>query len=675
MTCEPRFSVALVAPPWQISSLPSIQIATLASVLRQHGIETTAWYLTVEWIALLRSVLEPRLTLREYDDFVTDPRDEGLAEWVFKPPCDGTPNGLEMDPSYRAHLLGAGVSEAKITRAQLWRGIAATAVGHWAKKVLCSRPSLVGLSTTFSQTWACLALARAIKAQAPETRLILGGANCEGPMGSALLELEPTLDGVVQGEGERAILDICRATDDGFPIEGIPGVLARTSQPRAATGGISRTIVMDSIPPPDYSDYFASLGQEGLLAQVRREMALPIESSRGCWWGVKSHCTFCGLNGERLAFRSKSPERLVSEMHYLSSRHGVDRFYFVDNIMDPNYLRTFLPMLKAADWDPSLFFETKANLTWEQVEVMADAGIRVVQPGIESLSTSILRLMRKGVTALQNIALLKWAAAYAVYVRWNIIIGTPGEPPEEYARMERVAPRLVHLAPPTISRLQLHRFSPYHAHPSSFGIEVQGPSDYYRFIYGHRLELVERLAYSFKFSYVDDRVNPDSYAAGLVAAVEKWNANASSTYRGLTYVEGPDYVRISDCRQPTGLVEHIFRGDDARMYLLCDEGTNVERVRDCFVQTGRRPPAIGQCLRFLEECVANGVMYSEEDTFLSLALPARPHDVRMRSGARHGATVARSGVPSSLPRLRQLRLCGVAEPGPEIQAGAHGLRT
>ena len=35
------------------------------------------------------------------------------------------------------------------------------------------------------------------------------------------------------------------------------------------------------------------------------------ETARGCWWGERQHCTFCGLNGATMAFRSKTPERVL----------------------------------------------------------------------------------------------------------------------------------------------------------------------------------------------------------------------------------------------------------------------------------------------------------------------------------------------------------------------------
>ena len=80
---------------------------------------------------------------------------------------------------------------------------------------------------------------------------------------------------------------------------------------------------------------------------LRHQTWLPAQSARGCWWGERRHCTFCGLNGSTMAYRSKSPDRLRRELAELSARRGTLRFYFVDNILDRRYIEEFLPALHA----------------------------------------------------------------------------------------------------------------------------------------------------------------------------------------------------------------------------------------------------------------------------------------------------------------------------------------
>ena len=160
------------------------------------------------------------------------------------------------------------------------------------------------------------------------------------------------------------------------------------------------------------------------------------------------HCTFCGLNGQTMTFRSKSSRRAMEELTCLSERHPGSRVELTDNILDIGYFKDFLPALAARPEGPRLFYEVKANLKKEQLKMLRAARVMRIQPGIESLSDPVLKLMRKGVTALQNIQLLKWCKELGVQPGWNLIWGFPGEPPDEYVRMARLVPLLTHLRPP-----------------------------------------------------------------------------------------------------------------------------------------------------------------------------------------------------------------------------------
>jgi len=53
----------------------------------------------------------------------------------------------------------------------------------------------------------------------------------------------------------------------------------------------------------------------------------------------------------------------------------------------------------------SIFYEVKADIKDWEMEILARAGVTQIQPGIEALSTSTLKLMGKGTTSFQNVAL------------------------------------------------------------------------------------------------------------------------------------------------------------------------------------------------------------------------------------------------------------------------------
>src|SRR5207248_10721551 len=124
-------------------------------------------------------------------------------------------------------------------------------------------------------------------------------------------------------------------------------------------------------PLPDFDDYFLALGAFAERHLV--EPGLLAETSRGCWWGMINHCTFCGLNGGGMTYRSKSPARPVEEFRTLSEEYRLKRFLVGDNILDQKYYRDVLPALAALPEKLELFYEITANVTFEQLERLRHA--------------------------------------------------------------------------------------------------------------------------------------------------------------------------------------------------------------------------------------------------------------------------------------------------------------
>jgi ribosomal peptide maturation radical SAM protein 1 len=380
---------------------------------------------------------------------------------------------------------------------------------------------------------------------------------------------------------------------------------------------------MDEIPTPDFDEYFERLAKTSFNTELAGEVRLPYESARGCWWGAKSHCTFCGLNGTSMAFRSKAPGRVVEELTTLARRHGRLDFQVVDNILDLRYFRDVLPRLREAGYDLDLFYETKANLRREQVRLLREAGVSVIQPGIESLSTPILKLMRKGVTAFQNIRLLKWCAEYGISACWNLIYGFPGEPAGEYVRMAELIPSLTHLGPPTsLCPLALERFSPYHERPRELGVEVLGPSPWYRYVHDTDEATLSDLAYAFEYRHLDGR-DPSAYVAPLRERVETWSGAWSAGRPTLRYRRGPGFLVIRDRRPGCEAADYSFDDREARIYLACEDGATAEQACQALQAAAATDIDADDVAHFLDEMVELRLAYQEGGRYLALGLPAR----------------------------------------------------
>ncbi len=624
MTREPRIS--LVSMPWAAVDAPSIQIGVLTRVLRRAGFNVTPHSLFVDAASFFAErPAHTRVDIDDYERIANRWWTVGLGDWIFRVPPLCEPS-QERDERYRELLASRGVPDEIVEAAERMRAAARDFLEHCVDEVMAARPAVVGFSTTFAQNVASLAMAAMLKRREPGLAIVFGGSNCDGPMGAALHRLFPWIDFVVRGEGEHTFPALCREVISGAAITPRPGLCFRSDGRSIATapesGGMTAA---EDLCAPDYDEYFDRLRRSRWGRMILARVRVPVETARGCWWGEKHHCTFCGLNGMSMKFRSKPAHQAFREIIGLASRHGRLDFEVVDNIMDSSYVRSLVPMLAQArrrGLDVSLFFETKANLRHDQMRALRDAGIVRIQPGIESLSTPILRMMRKGVTALQNVRLLKWAARYGIQVTWNIIYGFPGEPPEEYGRMAEMARSLFHLKPPAMVALQVQRFSPYHEEPSRFGISIDGPAPHYRHLYDVSARDLLELAYNFSFSYADGR-DPESYVAALRAVVGEWDAAFARTgNRALRYYRGPNFIRIRDLRF-SGRERALFLAEaEAAVYLACEEGATAREIRQSLADGAARDLSEAEIARFLDGLVEERLVYFEDGKYLSLAIPA-----------------------------------------------------
>src|SRR5262249_38071932 len=145
-------------------------------------------------------------------------------------------------------------------------------------------------SCTFQQSTASFALARRLKHRYPDIVTVFGGANFDGEMGQELARAVDCIDFAVIGEGDTAFPRLLAALAAGVDPAGIHGVATRAG----ATPPAPPNEDLDDLPAPDYAEYFDRAASLGLATD---EAWIPFESARGCWWGAKHHCTFCGLNG------------------------------------------------------------------------------------------------------------------------------------------------------------------------------------------------------------------------------------------------------------------------------------------------------------------------------------------------------------------------------------------
>ena len=607
--------VALVNMPWSLLRYPSIQLSTVKALLAQRSIGAHVFNFSLSW---LQRLLDAGFAIADYDDVVRVSR--GLGEWIFAVAPFRTPTAADDEAFTAFFVEGQGKSEKLLETSRRMRELAPGFLDDCVDRIVALEPRVVGFTSTFQQNVPALALAQRLRARAPNIVTVFGGANCDDVMGDALHREFSFIDVVVRGEAEAVVGPLFEELVAGSKVSRHQGICFRDGEERVVVpqGAIP---AMADVPRPDHDDYFRDLEALSLRADLE-PISIPFESSRGCWWGYKHHCTFCGLNRHSIKFRSKSAQRTFDELMTLSKRHEVTRFSAADNIVEMSYFEALFPLLQQAGFDLTIFYETKANLKKSQVAAMAAAGVHEIQPGIESLDTSILTLMRKGTTAFQNIRILKWSYEHRIRCSWNMIFGFPGEDPEAYARMADLVPSLVHFGPPYYSGLDVHRFSPYHTTTDRFPIRITGPKPFYRHIYPLDEATLTDIAYTFSFSYTD-RVDR-SYSSPLVEAIEEWHKRWPTAK--LEMRRGPGFIEIEDTRSDTKRV-HRLGATESKIYALLDvfatpHAVAHELARDA--PHGAVVPSTSDVESFLKELVSLRLAYGEDGKYLPLATPARP---------------------------------------------------
>ena len=310
-------------------------------------------------------------------------------------------------------------------------------------KYALDQANILGFTTMFMQNVACFAMARKVKERNASVLTVIGGANCESPMGQEIATHIEVIDYVFSGPGLKSFPAFVAAQLAGEKdrCERINGVLSKSnwislqtsSVPHAevtsapalvalgrtgvSTAAATRTVAAATIQPLgdeldidadvdlDYGPFLDTFERNFPDRQI--EPTLLFETSRGCWWGEKAHCTFCGLNGATMSYRAMSKEKaldLFASLFKYADR--CSRYNCVDNIMARSYLTEVFPYLETPP-HVSLFYEVKADLSETDLATLSKARVKTVQPGIESLATTTLKLMKKGTSSFRNLLLLR----------------------------------------------------------------------------------------------------------------------------------------------------------------------------------------------------------------------------------------------------------------------------
>jgi ribosomal peptide maturation radical SAM protein 1 len=634
------YRIALINMPFAAANMPSIALTQLRSVLkRELGAEVACdiHYLNLAFVDYLGLPLFQEISRSVLANTV------GLGDWFFSQLAfPAMPDRSEL---YLARHFVEQRGQLNAIKDYLLgkRRTVGEFLDSLVERLRLADYSLVGFTSMFSQNVACFAMAKALKRRHPQMVIVMGGANCESPMGNVIAKSVPEIDFVFSGSALRTLPRLVRHLLAGEEADchAIEGVLSRRKLAAAAAYRfeMGEDLDIDAGVALDYDDFIAAFAQK--LRGSELTPVVPFETSRGCWWGERAHCTFCGLNAMTMGFRSMAPANAIHLLKDLFARYAAQAadFESVDNILPRRYLTDVLPEL-----DPpahvELFYEVKADLKEHEIAILKRAHVTKIQPGIEALSTLTLKLMKKGTTAFQNIRFLMNCQRYGIAPYWNLLVGFPAEPESVYRKYCDDLPRLFHLPPPTgVYPIRFDRFSPYHQRAAEYGLKLRA-SDFYGMIYPFPSDDLDDLAYYFKDETVDAAyvANTARWLGKLRRLVADWQAR----WQRAGGAPLPELVMkqdaagswlVRDSRAAT-VSEHRLDRWGRQLLGLLSEQRKLPSIAE------RLPEAdVEQQVRMLAE---RGLLFEEDGAYMSLVL-------QPVAGARAGVegAAALAGVPSS----------------------------
>jgi magnesium-protoporphyrin IX monomethyl ester (oxidative) cyclase len=610
------FRISLVNMPFSSIEIPSIALTQLQSIVRQRlGSRASAevCYASHDACRLMG--------IDDYRQICNESSHSGLGDWLFRP--FAFPGLADNSEAYQHRYF-----PAHDPRRQAFDRLLALrpGLGRWLDGLIeryrLDQADLVGFTSMFGQNVASFALARRLKERHPRVITAIGGANCESPMGEEIARSVETLDYVFSGPALISFPTLVESllAGDAGGAERIGGVFTRanlaisSASAAPAVAPIGAELDIDEEMPLDYEPFLR--GFETAFAGEEVEPSLMFETSRGCWWGERAHCTFCGLNGSTMSFRWMKPAKAVALIESLFAHYPrVRRFNCVDNIMPKEYPREVFARL-ATPPGASIFYEVKADLSEEDIALLSAAGVDGVQPGIEALDTSTLRLMRKGMTSVRNIAFLQHCMIHDVHPAWNLLVGFPGEGEEVYRRYVEIFHLLVHLPPPAgVFPVRFDRFSPYFTDAARHGLDL-APIDFYPQVYPFAPESLARLAY-----YFTDRNVKAPYFLAMARWIGRlykvqgaWARAWDGGHPPVLCFERPEGRTVKDSRSGSMIVHDVGDGGRRLLAALAAPTTLTELAKVPF-----DPPLDVDAE--LARLRALGLTFEDGDRLISLVLP------------------------------------------------------
>lgn len=291
-------------------------------------------------------------------------------------------------------------------------------------KLSNSIPMIVGISiVAVNQVVPAFTFADIIKTYSPNTHIVIGGSWCtqvHSNLSKRLLDF-PCIDSMIIYEGEEPLYQLCKAIFYNDRLLRIPNLFYKEGD-KVCFNPERYATKMNDLSTPDYN---------GLpLGSYDIPDSLPIQASRGCYWGK---CTFCSYPSLEPRFKLRSVDKIIKDIQSLQKSHAVKTFSFTDALISPSFAKALSERIISLNIEIEwvIFARFEQAFTQDIINLMVRSGCRHISWGLESGSERILLLIDKSIELQGATNILTTAAKAGIHNRVLVMYGHPTETFEE----------------------------------------------------------------------------------------------------------------------------------------------------------------------------------------------------------------------------------------------------
>jgi len=285
-------------------------------------------------------------------------------------------------------------------------------------------PEIVGI-TTFTEARSNVLKAVAIAKEGnPQVKVILGGVHAT-VMYQQIMENYPTVDIICRGEGERTVVELFQALSNGDDLRKVKGIVYRQDGEIVVTEEREKIKDLDALPFPNYDDLDLKK-YKNVDGPWKGKPVAPLITCRGCPFS----CIYCSSHSVWGNWRPRSISNVLDEIGWLASQYGYKLIDIVDDIftLKEARIKEFCQGIINRGLHIEWRAQTRADcVSLEILELMREAGYRVLIFGVESGSPPILKNLNKKQRIEDVVNAFAWCRKAGIKTIFNVIIGAPGE--------------------------------------------------------------------------------------------------------------------------------------------------------------------------------------------------------------------------------------------------------